>query len=316
MKNADAAMYHAKERGRNNLQFFTESLNAISAERLALERAHRVALARAGGGAPPHGQLELFYQPQVAATAAPDDAPVAVEALVRWHHPERGLVSPARFIPIAEDTGLILPIGDWVLDEACRRFAEWKAARIGPSRVAVNLSVHQLRDPTLVGKVAAALQRHGLAENELELEITETTAMSDPAEAIVTLQALRDLGVTLAIDDFGTGYSSLAYLKRLPIQVLKLDRDLIRDIETDENDAAISAATLALAESLGLTVVAEGIETEGQRRLLREQGCDLLQGFLFGHPAPAAVWEARWKPRTGTAAAHASDDEVDDPARV
>jgi EAL domain-containing protein (putative c-di-GMP-specific phosphodiesterase class I) len=217
-----------------------------------------------------------------------------MEALIRWRHPRRGLVQPAKFIPIAEETGLIQTIGDWVLDEACRRFARWKAADIGPSRVAVNVSAQQLSDPALVTKVAAVLQRYGLRDNELELEITESVAMSDPVSAGKTLQALRSLGVTLAIDDFGTGYSSLAYLKRLPIQVLKLDREFVRDIETDENDAAISAATLALAHGLGLIVVAEGIETEGQSRFLKAHGCDLLQGYLYGRPAPAETWTARW----------------------
>jgi EAL domain-containing protein (putative c-di-GMP-specific phosphodiesterase class I) len=220
--------------------------------------------------------------------------PCAMEALIRWRHPRCGLVRPAKFIPIAEETGLIQTIGDWVLDEACRRFAQWKAADIGPKRVAVNVSAQQLSDPALVTKVAAVLQRYGLQDNELELEITETVAMSDPVGAGKTLQALRNLGVTLAIDDFGTGYSSLAYLKRLPIQVLKLDREFVRDIETDENDAAISAATLALAHGLGLIVVAEGIETEGQSRFLKAHGCDLLQGYLYGRPAPAETWTARW----------------------
>ncbi len=189
---------------------------------------------------------------------------------------------------------MIQTIGDWVLDKACRRFARWKAADIGPSRVAVNVSAQQLSDPALVTKVAAVLQRYGLRDNELELEITESVAMSDPVSAGKTLQALRSFGVTLAIDDFGTGYSSLAYLKRLPIQVLKLDREFVRDIESDENDAAISAATLALAHGLGLIVVAEGIETEGQSRFLKAHGCDLLQGYLYGRPAPADAWTERW----------------------
>ena len=198
----------------------------------------------------------------------------------------------------AEESGLIEAIGDWVLNEACRQFAEWKAAGIAPQRVAVNLSAHQLRNPALVSHIARALQHHGLQDGELEIEITESVAMSDPEGAIEKLRALRALGVTLAIDDFGTGYSSLAYLKKLPIQVLKLDREFVRDIETDENDAAISAATLALAlaHSLGLKVVAEGIETEGQDRFLRAHGCDLLQGYLFRRPEPASGWTARWGP--------------------
>ena len=286
MKHADAAMYHAKEKGRNNLQYFTAALNAAASERLLLERELRVAIEAR--------QFELHYQPQFAADG-PFDRPFAAEALVRWQHPQRGLVPPDRFIPVAEDTGLIEAIGDWVLDEACRQLAEWKAKDIGPLRIAVNISAHQLRTAELVGRVAEVLQRHRLAHDELELEITESVAMSDPASAIAQLDALRNLGVTLAIDDFGTGYSSLAYLKRLPIQVLKLDRAFVRDIESDENDAAISAATLALAHSLGLKVVAEGIETEGQSAFLRQHGCDLLQGYLYGRPEPAAALTARWQ---------------------
>ncbi|PKO85934.1 MAG: sensor domain-containing diguanylate cyclase [Betaproteobacteria bacterium HGW-Betaproteobacteria-12] len=286
MKHADAAMYHAKEQGRNNLQYFTAELNAAASERLLLERELRIAIETR--------QFELHYQPQFTADG-PFDRPFAVEALVRWRHPQRGLIPPDRFIPVAEETGLIEAIGDWVLHEACNQLAQWKAEGIGPQRVAVNISAHQLRTADLVERVAEVLQRYRLAHDELELEITESVAMSDPASAIERLDALRELGVTLAIDDFGTGYSSLAYLKRLPIQVLKLDRAFVRDIETDENDAAISAATLALAHSLGLKVVAEGIETEGQSRFLRQHGCDLLQGYLYGRPEPAAALAERWR---------------------
>ncbi|KAB2920438.1 MAG: EAL domain-containing protein [Dechloromonas sp.] len=286
LKHADAAMYHAKEQGRNNLQYFTAALNAAASERLLLERELRIAIESR--------QFELHYQPQFAA-GGPFTRPLAVEALVRWRHPQRGLIPPDRFIPVAEETGLIEAIGDWVLHEACSQLASWKAENIGPQRMAVNISAHQLRTSNLVERVADVLQRYRLGAGELELEITESVAMSDPASAIVQLDALRRLGVTLAIDDFGTGYSSLAYLKRLPIQILKLDRAFVRDIETDENDAAISAATLALAHSLGLKVVAEGIETEGQSRFLREHGCDLLQGYLYGRPEPAAALAARWR---------------------
>ena len=286
MKNADTAMYHAKEQGRNNVQYFTEALNLTAGERLTMERELRIAIEE--------GQLALHYQPQFEAAADPLDFPYAMEALVRWRHPRRGLITAGHFIPIAEESGLIHTIGDWVLNEACRRLAEWKAAGIGPRRVAVNLSAHQLRNPALLQKVVAVLRRYALNDDELELEITESVAMRDPARAVTTLQALRELGVTLAIDDFGTGHSSLAYLKRLPIQTLKLDREFVRDIETDENDAAISAATLALAHELGLRVVAEGIETGGQSRFLQQHGCDLFQGFIYGEPAPAEVWTQLW----------------------
>lgn len=287
MKHADAAMYHAKAQGRNNLQYFTAALNAAAEERLALERDLREAIEA--------GQLEVHYQPQVAADAAPGAPPVAVEALVRWRHPGRGMVSPAQFIPVAEDAGLIEAIGHWVLEQACRHLAAWKAAGIGPRRVAVNLSAHQLRSARLVDSVAAAMARHHLQRDELELEITESVAMHNPQNAIATLHALREAGVILAIDDFGTGYSSLAYLKRLPIQVLKLDREFVRDIETDPGDAEICAATLSLAHTLGMRVVAEGVETQAQERFLRGQGCDILQGFRFGRPEPADVWARRWR---------------------
>jgi len=287
MKHADAAMFHAKEQGRNNSQYFTARLNVMAGERLSLERDLRIAIAE--------NQFELHYQPQFAADAEAFAQPVAVEALIRWRHPQRGMIPPDRFIPVAEDNGLISAIGDWVLREACNQLAQWKREGIGPRRVAVNISARQLRTADLVDQVAGILAHYQLEEGELELEITESVAMSNPTNALAQLEALRELGVTLAIDDFGTGYSSLAYLKRLPVQVLKLDRAFVRDIETDENDAAISSATLALARSLGLKVVAEGIETEGQSRFLRAHGCDLLQGYLYGRPEPAATLAIRWR---------------------
>jgi len=276
MRNADTAMYHAKEQGRNNYQFFTSAMNTAASERLALERDLRTALAE--------GQFELHYQPQLCTA---DSRVCGVEALVRWHHPERGLIPPLKFIPIAEETGLIEPLGEWVLDEACRQQAAWRAQGIHGIHVAVNLSAHQLRSPTLANRVREILDKHGLEAGDLELEVTESVAMDNPERAIGQLNALRELGVGLAIDDFGTGYSSLAYLKLLPIQILKLDRTFVRDIESDENDAAISAATLALAHSLGLKVVAEGVETIAQRDYLAAHQCDFLQGYLFSKPLPA-----------------------------
>lgn len=284
MKHADTAMYHAKELGRNNAQFFTAAMNAAADERMVLERELRQALQE--------GHFELFYQPKV---VTGDGSLSGVEALIRWQHPQRGIVPPDTFIPIAEEVGLIEPIGAWVLDEACRQLAEWKNNGTGAIQMAVNLSAHQLRSPGLVEQVAGCMKRYDIREGELELEITESVAMTDPARAIGQLQKLRTLGVHLAIDDFGTGYSSLAYLKLLPIQTLKLDRAFVRDIETDANDAAISAATIALAHSLGLSVVAEGVETEAQRLFLSNHACDLLQGYLFGRPEPAKVWTERWR---------------------
>jgi len=283
MKHADTAMYHAKEEGRNNFQFFTASMNAAASERMNLERDLRHALAE--------NQLELYYQPQVRGA---DEGLCGMEALVRWNHPGRGLIPPNKFIPIAEECGLIEAIGSWVLEEACRQIEVWRSAGHSGLRMAVNLSAHQLRSPSLAEQVEAAIERYNLVAGELELEVTESAAMSDPQRAIGTLQALRSLGVELAIDDFGTGYSSLAYLKMLPIQTLKLDRAFVRDIEVDANDAAISAATLALAHSLGLKVVAEGVETAAQRDFLVAHGCDILQGYLYGRPEPARDWEKFW----------------------
>ena len=284
MKNADTAMYHAKEKGRNNFQFFSPAMTAAATERLELERDLRSALA--------NSEFELHYQPQVCAT---QNLVRGVEALIRWRHPERGLIPPLKFIPIAEETGVIEAIGTWVLNEACRQMAAWRQAGFDLQHVAVNLSAHQLRSPDLVSQVQAAIAHFGLSPGELELEITESVAMEDPERAIGQLRALRDSGVELAIDDFGTGYSSLAYLKMLPIHTLKLDRAFVRDIESDENDAAISAATLALARNLGLRVVAEGVETEAQRDFLSSHACNLLQGYLFGKPEPADVLSAHWQ---------------------
>ena len=284
MKAADTAMYHAKAQGRNNVQFFTASMNAEVQERLLLERDLRVALRER--------QLAVHYQPKVRAA---DASVCGVEALARWPHPTLGMVSPVKFIVVAEECGLIDELGEWVLNEACGQLAAWHALGWHHLTMAVNLSAHQLRAPNLVAMVSATLARHGLAGPDLELEVTESVAMADPERAIGQLQQLRALGVRLAIDDFGTGYSSLAYLKLLPIQTLKLDMAFVRDIEIDENDAAISAATLALAHSLGRSVVAEGVETEGQRQFLRQHHCDVLQGYLFGRPESAATWTARWQ---------------------
>lgn len=276
MKNADTAMYHAKERGRNNVQYFTLALNTAASERLGLENDLHQALRT--------DQLHLHYQPQI---RAQDGKVFGVEALARWRHPALGDIPPLKFIPIAEESGLIEVLGSWVLEEACRQLGAWRAQGVEDIRMAVNLSAQQLRSPGLVQSVDALLKQHGLKGGDLELEITESVAMENPDQAIGQLQALRDLGIQLAIDDFGTGYSSLAYLKRLPIQILKLDRTFVRDIETDPSDAEISAATLALAHNLGLKVVAEGVETDAQRDYLIRHRCDFMQGYLFSKPLPA-----------------------------
>ncbi len=276
MKNADSAMYHAKERGRNNYQFFTESLNRDADERLRLEKDLRFAIE--------DKQFELFYQPQI---CTENNKICGVEALIRWHHPKHGLIPPGKFIPIAEETKLIIPIGTWVIEEACRQLSKWNKKYKTPLKMAVNISAQQLRDPNLVGKIEYFIKKYNINSSDLELEITESTAMQDPNEAILLLRKIRSLGVELAIDDFGTGYSSLAYLKLLPIQKLKLDRTFVRDIEFDKDDAKISAAALALAHNLGLSVVAEGVETKAQKDFLISHDCEILQGFYFSKPLPA-----------------------------
>lgn len=277
MKNADVAMYHAKDSGRNNYQFFSNDMLVAIQQRLELEHELNVALNEK--------QFELHYQPQF---AADNHSISGFEALVRWHHPERGLVPPIQFIPVAEENGFIQKLGDWIIDEACRQLAEWTAANICNIRMSVNLSTMQLQSESLIVLVRSVMQKYDIKEGELEFEITETSAMQNPELAVQQLNGLRELGVSLALDDFGTGYSSLAYIKRLPVQTLKLDQTFVRDIGEDQNDTEICAATLALAHNLGLEVVAEGVETTAQRDFLLHHNCDYLQGYLFSKPLPAA----------------------------
>lgn len=277
MKHADTAMYHAKDQGRNNYKFFSAALTETIEQRSRLESDLRMAIAKQ--------QFKLHYQPQI---HIDNSGVYAFEALVRWYHPERGVIMPLDFISFSEECGLIEPIGEWVLDEACRQLAIWQKQKgSGSLRMSVNLSVYQLRSSRLVAQVRDTLEKYHLSASSLELEVTESAAMENPERAIAVLEDLSALGVSIAIDDFGTGYSSLAYLKRLPIQTLKLDRAFVGDIETDINDAEISAATLALAHNLGLKVVAEGVETNAQREFLARHQCDFLQGYLFSKPLPA-----------------------------
>ena len=272
---ADLAMREAKRRGRGQMCFFRRDLSEEIRRRAWLSGALKAALDKR--------QFELFFQPQVDAV---DGRPVCMEALIRWFHPTEGLIPPDHFIPLAEEMQLIIDIGDWVIDEACRRLAQWRKRGVGDVRVAVNLSAQQLRQIDLPGTVGRALARHCLGGGDFELEITESVLMSDPQKAIVQLQKLRDLGVRLSIDDFGTGYSSLSYLNRLPVDGLKLDRSFVSEIGTEGKGGAICASAIKLATTLGIETVAEGVEHEAQADFLREQGCQLLQGYLFSEPLP------------------------------
>jgi diguanylate cyclase (GGDEF)-like protein len=274
IRNADAAMYHAKEMGRANCQFFTEQMNLAASRRLALEGDLRRALGK--------GELRVYLQPIVHARSG---RPAAHEALLRWEHPSRGIVSPVEFIQVAEETGLIVGLGDWVLREACRWAAGPGAA--GGLPVAVNLSARQLGDPKLVPSVAAALEESQLPAARLELEITESTAMQQTDVTLGTLRRLKELGVSIAIDDFGTGYSSLSYLRRFPVDKLKIDRAFVSEVPHDDNQSAIVSAIVAMAHALEVEVTAEGVETAAQRNYLTRCGCDYLQGFLIGRPALA-----------------------------
>jgi len=276
LMNADAAMYHAKGMGKNGYSFFDVSMNTNARKQLQLLQDLRNALE--------HEQFRLYYQPKFDAISG---IPVGAEALVRWEHPQQGVLLPATFIDLAEKTGLIIPIGEWVLNEACRQMSLWYAQGYEHWRIAVNLSALQFCHAGLVNSVAGALARHRLPANSLTLEITETTAMSDADASMTVLQQLSDMGVDLSIDDFGTGYSSLMYLKRLPANELKIDRGFVRDLEHDSDDAAIVSAIVALGQALGLRIVAEGVETDVQQSFLTRLGCNALQGYLLGHPLPA-----------------------------
>lgn len=276
LMNADAAMYHAKGAGKNGYSFFDASMNTNARKQLQMLQDLRNAVE--------HQQFSLHYQPKFDAS---NGLPVGAEALLRWEHPTQGMLLPDKFIELAEKTGLIIPIGDWVLNEACRQMSLWHGQGYTHWRIAVNLSALQFCHAGLVQSVAKALATHRLPANSLTLEITETTAMSDADASMTVLAKLSEMGVDLSIDDFGTGYSSLMYLKRLPANELKIDRGFVRDLERDSDDAAIVSAIVALGQALGLRIVAEGVETDVQQDFLTQLGCDSLQGYLLGHPLPA-----------------------------
>jgi predicted signal transduction protein with EAL and GGDEF domain len=280
LKNADAAMYRAKESGRNTYRFFSADMNAHALERLVMTSSLRLALER--------NEFVLHYQPVVDLATGEFNA---MEALVRWRHPELGMVPPVRFIPLAEDSGLIIPIGEWVLKTACAQMKAWQTDGIAPRRMAVNLSARQFKQKDLTQRIVAILDETGLAPQCLELELTESMVMQDPAEAEKVLDLLHNMGITLAVDDFGTGYSSLSYLKQFPIDFLKIDRSFVKGTPDNPDDVGITRAIIALAKSLDLQVIAEGVETEQQLAFLKAEGCEEAQGYLLSKPISAEELE-------------------------
>jgi len=279
--NAGIAMSHAKQERANTYRFYSPSLNAESAERLDLEGRLRRALERE--------ELLLHYQPKVDIRTG---RVVGAEALMRWQHPELGLVPPGKFIPVAEDSGLMAPMGEWALRAACRQATAWHAAGLPEVRISVNVSSLQFRSDALPGIVASALEESGLEPKYLVLELTESVIMENPESASRMLQQIKRMGLGLSIDDFGTGYSSLSYLKRFPLDELKIDRSFVKGVPHDADDAAIVSAIIGMAHGLGLVVVAEGVETREQLAFLEERGCEEFQGFLFSRAVPPAEWEA------------------------
>lgn len=284
IKNAEIALQRAKEQGRNTHQFYAPEMNQRVEKRMRLESSLRHALSR--------GEFLLHYQPKLDIGC---EQYGGAEALLRWNHPERGLVGPNEFIPILEDTGLILPVGLWVLETACAQMRTWESEGLHVPSIAVNLSARQFQQADLAARIRDIIESSGIAPGRIELEITESMLMHDPQQAVRTLASLKDLGVCLSVDDFGTGYSSLAYLKQFPLDSLKIDRAFISNITHDPNDAAITLTIINLAHNLNLKVVAEGVETESQARFLMEHGCDILQGYYFSRPLPADVFAALLK---------------------
>ena len=285
LKNADAAMYSAKEYGRNHFRFYTTDMNALAIQRFAMEGALRRALERE--------EFTLYYQPQVDIKSG---RVIGVEALLRWNHPERGLVPPNEFIPLLEENNLIISVGEWVLRTACAQCRAWQDAGLPALRMAVNLSARQFRQDDLVEMIDSILRETGISPKLLELELTEGLLMENTSKTSMILGRLKRRGILVAIDDFGTGYSSLSYLKRFPIDRLKIDRSFVRDIISDSNDAAIAVAVISLGRSLGLSVIAEGVETRDQLEFLGVQKCDEYQGFHFSRPVPPEEIVSLFKP--------------------
>lgn len=291
LMNADSAMYRAKAVGRNNFKFYSETMRTKSLHRLDLENLIRTAIEEE--------QFELYFQPKVHAKTF---RLVGAEALLRWHHPERGTIAPDDFIPIAEETGLIVPLGQWVLNEACRQASIWSESPIGTVPVSINISSHQFRDSGFVGGVLNAVAAAGIKTTDIELEITESVLLQDVDQTLIELNSLKQAGISLSIDDFGTGYSSLSYLKRFPIDTIKIDRSFVKDLHQDTDDAAICAAILAMSQQLGLIVVAEGVETREQLEFLRRHKCDHIQGYICSKPLPASEFFALLLKLSGKAA--------------
>lgn len=281
IKNADAAMYYAKSQGRNNYQFYGKTMNSRALEKLAMESQLRKAIERE--------EFELYFQPKLDLRSG---RIAGAEALIRWRHPELGMVPPIDFIPLAEESGLIVPIGEWVLRAACEQSKRWQLAGLPPVPIAVNIASPHFRHSGLLPTVARVLHETGLAPECVEVEVTESMLMDDLETTLATLHKLKDMGLRLAIDDFGTGYSSLAYLKRFPLDALKVDRSFVKDTPGAADDAAITSAIIAMAHSLKLEVVAEGVETEAQLEFLRNLGCEYVQGYLISRPVPAADFAA------------------------
>jgi EAL domain-containing protein (putative c-di-GMP-specific phosphodiesterase class I) len=274
-------MYQAKASGRNTVCFFDPAMQAAIAARSALEAELRQALAR--------GEFLLHYQPQI----GPGNRVIGAEALLRWRHPERGMVSPGEFIPLAEQTGIILPLGHWVLQTACAQLVAWAAdPSMAKLTLSVNVSERQFQQDSFVHDVQSVLRQTGADPTRLKLELTESLLVSNIEIIAKKMNTLKALGVSFSLDDFGTGYSSLSYLKRLSLDQLKIDQSFVRDVLTDPNDAAIAVTVVALARSLGLDVIAEGVETEGQREFLERNGCHAFQGYLFSRPVPSVELEA------------------------